>query len=65
MAEYARSLMQRPVEEGAWLLEEASTSTRENALYSLDMLRYAAVVVAVVGHHGTSVTIIGRCMRVA
>lgn len=41
MAAYARSLM--PAPEGAWLLEEASTSTRENALYSLEMLRYGTL----------------------
>ena len=39
MAAYAQSLMPAPVHEGAWLLEEASTSTRENAMFSLEMLR--------------------------
>lgn len=38
MEAYAAELAARP-REGKWLLEEESTSTRENALFSLEMAR--------------------------
>lgn len=39
MAAYAASQMPEPQKEGMWILEEASTSTRENAIYSFKLLR--------------------------
>lgn len=41
MLSYAQTLVQEPVPEGRWLLEEASTSTRTNAWFSLDIIAAA------------------------
>ncbi|KAF8067143.1 hypothetical protein HT031_002190 [Scenedesmus sp. PABB004] len=38
MADYARALLPEPPPDDSWLLEEASTSTRTNALRSLELI---------------------------